>query len=281
MPASRLKTALVHSRDPQSKQHSWDLEYRRRKEKLSCAEPTMRSSPSARDWILLSAINRSEVQRLVLSYDIACQWKQHLAARALALLEKEEERVKGLRELAARVVAEGTNSDVSSDMSVVANQSATEPPASSGSTSATLDMAAQVSTSATSNAPADVGAGMGGGSGTTPMVASAIRTDISKYRVHHAVGVGRTDGEGIEKTWAVLNPISYSTKEMGKGHRHDTIEGKIDHINFMKNVAEDDTLARKYLIALAARDVQIAEFKEVNASLEPWMRRDWRRMVDV
>ncbi|KAF7297566.1 hypothetical protein MKEN_01379100 [Mycena kentingensis (nom. inval.)] len=48
MPASRLKTALVHSRDPQSKQHSWDLEYRRRKEKLSCAEPTMRSSPSAR-----------------------------------------------------------------------------------------------------------------------------------------------------------------------------------------------------------------------------------------
>ncbi|KAJ7029042.1 hypothetical protein C8F04DRAFT_963384 [Mycena alexandri] len=30
-------------------------------------------------------------------------------------------------------------------------------------------------------------------------------------------GVGRTDGEGIERTWSVLNPIAWATKEMVKG----------------------------------------------------------------
>ncbi|KAF7325927.1 CxC2 domain-containing protein [Mycena kentingensis (nom. inval.)] len=242
------------------------------------------------DWILLSAVNGSEVQRLVLSYDIACQWKQRLAARAMALVGQEEERVKGLRELAARVVAEGTTPGASGNTSL--DSTGTGVSASASSDVATVDASAQ------GGAEADAG----GGSGARPVV-KAIRTDLSKYRVQyalpvwhatahqdecqaemslsHAVGVGRTDGEGIERAWAVLNPISYSTKEMGKGHREDTIEGKIDHMNFMKNVAEDDTLARKYLIALAARDVQIAEFKEVDASLEPWMRRDWRCMVDA
>ncbi|KAJ7055154.1 hypothetical protein C8F01DRAFT_1259175 [Mycena amicta] len=116
----------------------------------------------------------------------------------------------------------------------------------------------------------------------------AIRTDLAKYRLQfalpvwhaaahkagcqaanslsHAVGVGRTDGEGIERTWAILNPIAYSTKEMGKGHRHDTIDDKVDHINFEKNVKEGDSLARKLIIALAERDWQRAEFAEVDIS---------------
>ncbi|KAF7317386.1 CxC2 domain-containing protein [Mycena chlorophos] len=54
----------------------------------------------------------------------------------------------------------------------------------------------------------------------------------------HAVGVGRTDGESIERLWSLLNPISYSTKEMGAGNRHDTIEAKLDYINFQKNVTQ-------------------------------------------
>jgi hypothetical protein len=54
----------------------------------------------------------------------------------------------------------------------------------------------------------------------------------------YAEGVGRTDGEGIERTWAVLNPLGYSTKEMGNGARHDAIEDKVDHLNFEKNVGQ-------------------------------------------
>lgn len=49
-------------------------------------------------------------------------------------------------------------------------------------------------------------------------------------------GVGRTDGEGIERTWSVLNPIAWATKEMGRGARADAIEDKIDHHNWEKNI---------------------------------------------
>ncbi|KAJ7049316.1 hypothetical protein C8F01DRAFT_1002463 [Mycena amicta] len=169
------------------------------------------------DWILLSAVDGIAVKRLVLSYDIACQWKQRLEIRA-----------------AAR--------------------------------------------------------------------GPAIRTELGRYRLQfglpvwhaaaheascqaanslsHAVGVGRTDGEGIERTWAILNPMAYSTKEMGEGHRHDAIDDKVDHINFEKNVKEGDTLARKLIIALAERDRQTAEFTQADISISPGNRIEWQRRID-
>ncbi|KAJ6455127.1 hypothetical protein C8R47DRAFT_996905, partial [Mycena vitilis] len=57
----------------------------------------------------------------------------------------------------------------------------------------------------------------------------------SQNSLSYTEGVGRTDGEGIERTWAVLNPLGFSTKEMGYGARQDALENKIDHLNFEKN----------------------------------------------
>ncbi|KAJ7659782.1 hypothetical protein DFH06DRAFT_1326803 [Mycena polygramma] len=54
----------------------------------------------------------------------------------------------------------------------------------------------------------------------------------------YAVGVGQTDGEGIERTWSILNPLGFATKEMGDGAWHDAIENKVDHINYEKNVRQ-------------------------------------------
>ncbi|KAJ7059318.1 hypothetical protein C8F01DRAFT_1301916 [Mycena amicta] len=191
------------------------------------------------DWILLSAVDGIGVKQLVLSYDIACQWKQRLAIRAATVLSREAERLEELAE------EEGWE---------------------------------------------DVEQG------------PAIRTELGKYRLQfglpvwhaaaheascqvanslsHAVGVGRTDGEGIERTWAILNPIGFSTKEMGEGHRHDTIDDKVDHINFGKNIKEGDALARKLIIALAERERQKAEFVVVDASLSAANRIEWQRQVD-
>ncbi|KAJ7059879.1 hypothetical protein C8F01DRAFT_1253971 [Mycena amicta] len=95
----------------------------------------------------------------------------------------------------------------------------------------------------------------------------------------HAAGVGRTDGEGIERTWATLNPISFATKEMGEGNRLDSIEDKVDHIGFEKNVGQGGTLARKLVIAVAERDKQINEFVEIDRGLEPDLRREWQQLV--
>ncbi|KAJ7093629.1 hypothetical protein C8R43DRAFT_908083 [Mycena crocata] len=103
----------------------------------------------------------------------------------------------------------------------------------------------------------------------------------SQNSLSYAVGVGRTDGEGIERTWAVLNPIAYSTKEMGDGARHDSIENKIDHLNFEKNIGQGNTLLRKLIVAIAERDKQVADFKEVDGSLRSKLRRDWEKLVDA
>jgi hypothetical protein len=51
-------------------------------------------------------------------------------------------------------------------------------------------------------------------------------------------GVGKSDGEGVERTWSVLNPAAYSTKDAGRGQRADTLEGKIDNHNYLKNVGK-------------------------------------------
>ena len=52
----------------------------------------------------------------------------------------------------------------------------------------------------------------------------------------YQLGVGKTDGEGIERKWAAMNPMSYITKEEQPGARHDDLEDLTDLLNFKKNI---------------------------------------------
>lgn len=47
-------------------------------------------------------------------------------------------------------------------------------------------------------------------------------------------GVGRTDGEEIERSWARHSGTASSTREMGPGSRHDTLEDHFGWSNWMK-----------------------------------------------
>lgn len=71
-----------------------------------------------------------------------------------------------------------------------------------------------------------------------PVWHGAIHEEACRSRnsLKYIAGVGRTDGEGIERIWSLMNPVAYATKEMGEGARHDAIEDKGDSINFLKNV---------------------------------------------
>ncbi|KAJ7038747.1 hypothetical protein C8F04DRAFT_909699, partial [Mycena alexandri] len=102
----------------------------------------------------------------------------------------------------------------------------------------------------------------------------------SQNSLSYMDGVGRTDGEGIERTWAILNPLGYSTKEMGGGARHDAIENKVDHLNFEKNIGQGDTLARKLIVAIAERDKQVAAFTDVDSTLSSRLRNKWQKRID-
>ncbi|KAJ7059029.1 hypothetical protein C8F01DRAFT_1303448, partial [Mycena amicta] len=171
------------------------------------------------DYILLHALGDTRVKRFVLSYDIACQWKQRLRTRVLEIAND------------AGLLPDLSNFEIVFGLPV------------------------------------------------WHAAAHEINCQAA-MSLSYATGVGRTDGEGIERTWATLNPISYATKEMGEGNRHDSIEDKIDHISFEKNVGEGDTLGRKLVIAVAEHDKQIREFIEIDRGLEPSLRKEWQKRVD-
>jgi hypothetical protein len=84
---------------------------------------------------------------------------------------------------------------------------------------------------------------------------------------------------------------------MGFGARHDTIENKVDHLNWEKNISQGkflcwttfwmtesfigDTLARKLIVAIAERDKQVGEFKEVDSTLRKHLRKEWQAQIDA
>lgn len=58
----------------------------------------------------------------------------------------------------------------------------------------------------------------------------------SQYSLNLKPGSGRMDGEEIERTWGRNNATAASTREMGPGSRHDTLEDHFGWHNFRKMV---------------------------------------------
>ncbi|KAF7968026.1 hypothetical protein HWV62_32158 [Athelia sp. TMB] len=90
-------------------------------------------------------------------------------------------------------------------------------------------------------------------------------------------GMGHTDGEGIERGWSRINPHASSTKEMGQGARHDTLDDIFNHHNWERNIMLGDMLAKRLIIAKEERDVQLKAFKEIRdtvnmAAAEQWIK---------
>lgn len=56
------------------------------------------------------------------------------------------------------------------------------------------------------------------------------------YSLNYKKGVGRVDGEGVERCWSNLNGVAPSTRQMGPGSRKDTIEDHAGHHNWRKTV---------------------------------------------
>ncbi|KAF7322358.1 CxC2 domain-containing protein [Mycena chlorophos] len=95
----------------------------------------------------------------------------------------------------------------------------------------------------------------------------------------HQPGVAKTDGEGIERVWSVLNPIAFSTKEMSLGHRADVIEDRIDNHNFLKNLGLGTTLQRRLVVALSERTRQVDAFEAVSDGVHPDTIKLWKKAL--
>jgi hypothetical protein len=61
------------------------------------------------------------------------------------------------------------------------------------------------------------------------------RTDCGPvFSLNYLFGAGQTDGEGVERAWAMMGPVATSTKEMGPGHRRDTLDDHWGYWNWTK-----------------------------------------------
>ncbi|KAJ7236985.1 hypothetical protein C8J57DRAFT_1529783 [Mycena rebaudengoi] len=144
------------------------------------------------DWIFLCAIVQVSVLMLVISYDIACQWKVHLW------------------EWAAKIAA---------------------------TSGETVDLAQFV---------------------------IEFRLPVWHAAVHEESYVGIAKSVGV-----------------GDGARHDSLEDKIDYLNWEKNIHQGDSLARKLIVSIAERDRQIDAFEHVDKSLSSKLRKEWQGKIDA
>ncbi|KAK7028192.1 hypothetical protein VNI00_014882 [Paramarasmius palmivorus] len=99
------------------------------------------------------------------------------------------------------------------------------------------------------------------------------------YSLNLTPGVGRTDGEGIERNWAGQGPIATSTTEMGPGSRHDTLDDHWANWNWRKILGLGSLLTRRWKLTKTWLTKQQCAFDILNrnqASQVPV----WKKMVE-
>ncbi|KAG1800650.1 hypothetical protein EV424DRAFT_1474814 [Suillus variegatus] len=91
--------------------------------------------------------------------------------------------------------------------------------------------------------------------------------------------VGRTDGEAPERGWADINRVATSTREMGPGNRHDTLDDHFGDWNWKKTTMLGHTLLHKLKEAAAAARAHREELAELEDAIDTSTLALWR--VDV
>ncbi|KAK7013626.1 hypothetical protein VNI00_019462 [Paramarasmius palmivorus] len=99
------------------------------------------------------------------------------------------------------------------------------------------------------------------------------------YALHLLPGAGQTDGEGIERLWAEVGPVGVSTREMGPGHRRDTIDDHQGARNWRKICGLGFLLRRREAEARRQTVIHTAEYERFCQSQPQSRIDDWREKV--
>jgi hypothetical protein len=113
-------------------------------------------------------------------------------------------------------------------------------------------------------------------------------------------GMGHTDGEGIECGWSHINGQSSSTKEMGPGNPHNTLDNHFGYHNWQQDIGlgtythsrlminftnfrncTGDSLMRKLCIAIDERNSQISCFEEIKNSIKKATVKGFKEQVEA
>ncbi|KAI0703791.1 hypothetical protein BC835DRAFT_1230192, partial [Cytidiella melzeri] len=100
-----------------------------------------------------------------------------------------------------------------------------------------------------------------------------------QYSLHFMPGVGRVDGEEIERNWSRHNQVAYSTREMGPGSRHDTLEDHFGFANWQKFIGIGPTLKRRLKDASIEKVAQDRIYDDFRHHLQAENVRTWTDAV--
>ncbi|KAG1735547.1 hypothetical protein EDB19DRAFT_1993303 [Suillus lakei] len=106
------------------------------------------------------------------------------------------------------------------------------------------------------------------------------------YSFNFIKGVGRTDGEAPEHRWANINPVATSTRKMGPGSRHDTLDDHFNDWNWKNwnNHSRNSfdlgkTLARKLKAAFLQHLKHTHNLNDFKAALDPSQLACWKQDI--
>ncbi|TDL22048.1 hypothetical protein BD410DRAFT_815199 [Rickenella mellea] len=97
----------------------------------------------------------------------------------------------------------------------------------------------------------------------------------------HTKGVGRTDGEGVEREWAHINAVATSTREMGAGSRHTTLDDHWGGWNWQKVIGLGILLLAKLKEAIENQAKQKTLFREFSATFSAESITKWDEMIEA
>ncbi|KAF8215194.1 hypothetical protein K438DRAFT_1561909 [Mycena galopus ATCC 62051] len=109
-----------------------------------------------------------------------------------------------------------------------------------------------------------------------------IKKCHAPYSFNYAKGIGRTDGEGVERNWSWLNWAAKSISVMGPGAREDTIDDICGFSNWKKTVDFGNSLLRKMVLAMPQAVIHSRAFHAFTEGLREGHEDElvkWERMV--
>ncbi|KAF9503966.1 hypothetical protein BS47DRAFT_1401889 [Hydnum rufescens UP504] len=117
---------------------------------------------------------------------------------------------------------------------------------------------------------------------------SALQFDFDSVTLDRAVpkfhlnahGVGHTDGEGIERDWASVNGAARSTKEMGEGLRHDTLNDIWGDMNYRKFIAMGSLLPKKLQNAIIQCEKHNEQHEIFCGAIPDTNKVEWTTMIN-
>ncbi|KAH7905401.1 hypothetical protein BJ138DRAFT_1138292 [Hygrophoropsis aurantiaca] len=96
----------------------------------------------------------------------------------------------------------------------------------------------------------------------------------TRFSFNLTKGMGRTDGEAVERGWANINPAASSTREMGPGSRRDTLDDHFGDWNWKSSII------LKLKVAVEERQKHIDDFNEFQTAV-PDAATQWQVLVEA